>query len=287
MKESFFESTSKGHKHCIELRRMIAPRFFLTTSLLLVSFVPPVHSSCLQCQFVSSDPSDCIVYGAIDGDLLAWTKADADCLAAYNIKIDSIDVNTVGCGSTSSTSAFVNAIRFGTLPNSIRGGLGSGFFVQGTNGLYSLADSITVDGTSYSCEDSESACYTALQTYFASGTGATEMEQVCDTVRNQVAVDRELEQSTVRIQMCQDPTTGSAVCGDLVQEMEERVDVYSNKACSAFGLGPGSIAIPGCDGVSSTTTTTATATGTSSASKMGALIALDTILALGIAGLVY
>ena len=228
-----------------------------TATLLLSLLLSTTVSAQTCCRFTSSDSADCVVYGAIDGDLVAWTKASEACRDAYNIKIASIDVDAVGCGATISTSAFVNAIRFESIPNSVRGGIGTDFFVQQDNGVYVLADSITVDGTTTSCE-SESDCYTALRNYFGTSTGEQELTQVCETVRNMAAVDREKEQSTVRIQMCQEPTTGASVCGALAAEVSLRQSAFPDKACSAFGIGPGTMALPGCEGADSSTTTSVT-----------------------------
>jgi hypothetical protein len=204
------------------------------------------------------------VYGPIDGTLVAWTRASSDCLNAYNIKIASLDPASVGCNTDPvNVNAFVNAIRFETIPNSVLGGLGgdNDFFVQDAAGIYSLNDSIVVAGESYDCQTSESDCYTALKTYFESTTGAAEIADVCDTVINQVLVDRALEQSTVRIRLCQEEETSSssgsaAACQVLADQVAAKKAEYPNTMCSGFGFGPDPIAIPGCDEDGRTTTTT-------------------------------
>jgi hypothetical protein len=62
------------------------------------------------------------------------------------------------------------------------------------NTLYVLKDQITVNGQSYDCETSESDCYNAMKAYFSSSPGSDEMMDVCETIVDKVAVDRELEQ---------------------------------------------------------------------------------------------
>lgn len=115
----------------------------------LLPLCTPIYGECDQCQFTSNDAEDCKVYGAIDDRLIAWNKASSDCLDLYNIVIDSIDPSLVGCDSPRNVNFFVNGIKFETIPNSVRGGLGEsegGFFEQ-QNGVYVLNNTITIDGT--------------------------------------------------------------------------------------------------------------------------------------------
>ena len=130
----------------------------------------------------------------------------------YNILIASIDPSTVGCSNPRNVNSFVNGIKFETIPNSVRGGLGiseGGFFEQ-QNGVFVLKDSITIDGNTIDCQASESDCYNAMKDYFAVSPGVDEMDQVCETVVNKVTVDRELEQSTVRNRLCTDVKAGAS-----------------------------------------------------------------------------
>jgi hypothetical protein len=229
--------------------------------LLLLSFCLATNAECDQCQFTSDDAEDCKVYGAIDGELIAWNKAGSDCLAHYSIGISSIDPSSVGCGNPRNVNSFVNGIKFETIPNSVRGGLGvseGGFFVQ-QNGIYVLKDTITVNGNTIDCEASESNCYNAMKEYFATSPGAEEMNQVCDTVNNQVAVDRELEQSTVRNQICSDIKANvvpPTVCEPLASQVSGEVAANPTKDCSGFQFGPGTMPIPGCKGVENAAGTT-------------------------------
>ena len=221
----------------------------------LLPFCTPIYGECDQCQFTSNDAEDCKVYGAIDDRLIAWNKASSDCLDLYNIVIDSIDPSLVGCDSPRNVHSFVNGIKFETIPNSVRGGLGEsegGFFEQ-QNGVYVLKNTITIDGTTIDCEASESDCYNAMKDYFAVDPGLTEMNEVCETVVNKVAVDRELEQSTVRNRLCTDAKAGASlpsVCEPLGSQVSEEVQSNPDKDCSGFQFGPGNQIPPGCDGVS-------------------------------------
>lgn len=258
------------------------PLLKILVSLIVVVVVSAQSSnnSCDQCRFggADNDTADCKVYGQIGGTLVAWTRASADCLNAFNIKIASTDPTSVGCNTDPiNANAFVNAIRFETIPNSVLGGLGgdNDFFVQDAAGIYSLNDSIVVAGQSYDCETSESDCYTALKTYFESTTGAAEMADVCDTVIDQVLVDRELEQSTVRIRLCQEEEeeeetsssseSAAAVCQVLADQVAAKKAELPNTVCSGFGFGPDPIAIPGCDDDDGRTTTTTGGTSTGAA----------------------
>jgi hypothetical protein len=247
------------------------PLLILVCLIVVVVVSAQSNNSCDQCRFGGNDAADCKVYGQIDGTLVAWTRASSDCLDAFNIKIASIDPASVGCNTNPvNVNTFVNAIRFQTIPNSVLGGLGgdNDFFVQDAAGIYSLNDSIVVAGQSYDCQTSESDCYTALKTYFESTTGAAEMADVCDTVIDQVLVDRELEQSTVRIRLCREeeeetsPESATA-CQVLADQVAAKNDELPNTECSGFGFGPDPIAIPGCDDDDDgrTTTTGGTSTG--------------------------
>jgi hypothetical protein len=250
-------------------KRMITWGLQLSLLVYLIPAAIAQSSSCDQCRFgADDDTSACKVYGQIDGTLVPWTRASRDCLDVYSIQIATVDPATVGCTTTTdddpaaNVNAFVNAIRFETLPNSVRAGFGLDFFVQDstrTSTYYVLNDSITVVGTTYDCQASENDCYnTALKTYFATDDeGRAEMADVCGTVQAKAFVDRELEQSTVRIRLCQeelsssssstasDNTSSSSACQALAVEVAAKMAEFPDQDCSGFGLGPVT-AIPGC-----------------------------------------
>eukprot|EP00980_Cylindrotheca_fusiformis_P016955 scaffold5159_cov112-Cylindrotheca_fusiformis.AAC.9 len=222
------------------------------------------ESEC-PCLFDGDDADDCIVYGALDGELKAWPKADQDCLDAYSIKIDAPDP-TLTC---SSANSFVNALKNGALSSSsAKFGLGipfGGFFDESTTNadIPVLKDSITIDGTTYDCSTSESDCYNAMKPYFASDSaGQKEMEDVCDTLEGNVRVAQETAQSVLRTRICQesrDTADGNipSACSEMHEEMKPELATYSTMNCGGFGAGPGTRELPACGEGSSASTITA------------------------------
>lgn len=218
---------------------------------------------CDQCQFDSNDASDCTVYGTINGILVEWSRASQECLDAYDIKINTPDPSIVGCGNTPNINSFVNAIRFGTLENSVLGGLGNEFFVQGANGIYSLSDAITVNGESFDCKASESNCYNAMKDYFATTTGMREMQDVCGTLRAKVINDKENEQGILRTRLCQEIQMDGVVdaCSILGGQVNQQMEKYPDKDCSGFAFGTAAVTVPGCEGAATNTGGGATSNG--------------------------
>lgn len=221
--------------------------------LLLATFGVSFTLACDQCFFTSEDAEDCRVYGNIDGVLVAWTRASKQCLDSYNLKVTGVDPFSAGC-DPESVNTFVNAVRLGTIPNSVLAGLGvanGGFFEPGAGGSYVLKSTITVDRQTISCEGSSSDCYTAMRSYFADGApGQQERNDVCSTILTRVANDREVEQATSRIRICQDIMDGlvpSVSCGNLVDEVQTAMDQAPDKLCSGFGFGSGTSVAPGCE----------------------------------------
>lgn len=240
-----------GIAHFVSLTMPLCNRKLL--AVLLLSLFISTRGECDQCKFTQNDPSSCKVYGLVDGKLVAWHKASTDCLDLYPVGIASINPDSVGCGDPRNVNSFVNAIKFESIPNSVRGGLGVGevgFFVQ-QNGVYSLKDEITVNGNTIDCEASESDCYNAMKEYFAVSPGLEEMNQVCDTINNKIAVDRELEQSALRNQLCTETKAGTdhpSACEPLASQVDEQVAANPSKDCSGFQFGTQNMTIPGCEG---------------------------------------
>ena len=202
----------------------------------------------------TDDLTTCKDYGLIDNtDLIGWNAASQECLNSYNIKITSLDPST----SCSSSNSFVNSLRMGDLSTSqSKLGLGmpydGGFFIQNpnNNNIPMLKDTITIDGATYDCKESESNCYNAMKPYFESNpTGQKEMKDVCDKLQNQVKVDRQLEQSTIRIRLCSEIKENTSIdtsCDKLTEQVQEHIKKHPTKDCSAFGFGTGTTTIPGC-----------------------------------------
>jgi hypothetical protein len=81
---------------------------------------------------------------------------------------------------------------------------------------------------------------------------ASEMQAIGVSLYDQQAVSREKEQSLVRIRLCSDSgtSTSSSRCETLSTQVQEVLAANPSKYCSAFGLGPASYTIPGCDNAS-------------------------------------
>jgi hypothetical protein len=229
-------------------------------AIIVVLASPAASSTCAEypvCQFNDEDSSDCRDYGLVNNAILVpWYVGSQDCMDAYNIQITSIDPST----SCASASAFVNSLRFGDLSSSTsKLGLGvsqDGFFEQqdGSGGTTTivLKDNITIDGTTYDCTASEADCYNAMKPYFESNEdGMLEMQQVCETLYDKVRADKQLEQSTLRIRLCDVASSGSAVdgtCEPLATQVAGEAEAYGVTKCSALGFGVGNKTIEPCGG---------------------------------------
>ena len=208
---------------------------------------------CDACEFTNDDPSDCLVYGKLDGTIIGWSKTSQACLDSFNIKNQAVNPVTLqgmfpnSDGSDGSITSFVNFLRFdvGSVVYSIRAGFSS-FFFESSPGIVTFKSQITIDGTQYSCQSSESSCWTALRGYFGEEPGATEMKQVGASLWNQERTSRELEQSLSRIRLCavidgsETPDDNVAsICQGIYQQMVTERNRNSGLACSAFAFGPG------------------------------------------------
>lgn len=237
---SVLDATS--HKlHRIEVSStvtMMMPAWLLLVVLLLLpTFLHAEDVQCDACLFDGGDSDGCIVYGSIDGELATWSLGSEDCLAVYKITIATPDPSVI-CASVNS---FVADVRFGFLASSsARAGLGvaaGGFFDETDSGLV-LSDNITINSIDYDCTVSAADCYNAMKDYFATPPGSDEMDDVCTKLVRQVRVDKELEQSTLRIRLCGEYPNLPDVCQLLADQVASAVEEYPDKQCSAFGFGP-------------------------------------------------
>ncbi|GAX17862.1 hypothetical protein FisN_18Hh066 [Fistulifera solaris] len=212
------------------------------------------YAQCDACLYTADDATDCKDYGQLGGELVAWPRASQECLDVYQIKVAQQNVASI----CTYASAFVNAFRVGDMQSSDAAlGLGAseGFFFEqdpSNNNIPKLKDSITVSGTAYDCSDDPTDCWNALKAYFEVGApGHAEMEQVCETLENKNRVNLQLEQSTVRIRLCEelqnDVTTTE--CAELEAMIQELGAANPDLACSAYGFGIGDATIPGCEDV--------------------------------------
>jgi hypothetical protein len=244
-----------------------------------------VSASCNQCQFNDNDATDCKVYGQLgDGNLIPWTKASQDCLDIFDIKDEAIDPNTlVGVfpnpdGSNGNANSFINYLRFnsGSVANGIKLSFDI-FFQEGNDSLAVLKDTIDVAGISYDCKSSESNCYNAMKTYFGTSPGSSEMQAIGVSLYDQQALSREKEQSLVRIRLCSDNGASTSSCEPLSAQVQEVLAANPSTFCSAFGLGPASYAIPGCNNNNPSTTGSSSTTNPTS----GAPWEMPTMVLLG------
>lgn len=99
-------------------------------------------------------------------------------------------------------------------------------------------------------------CWNELKIYFeVGGPGEAEKEQVCETLENKNRVNLQLEQSTVRIRLCDELRNGvtASECADLEAMVQAMGETYPDLACSAYGFGVGDATIEGCEGLTAAT----------------------------------
>ena len=241
---------------------------------------------CKACLFDGNDPADCIVYGKVGDEIVEWNTGDGECKGYYQIAITGINPTT----SCRSINDFVNSLRFGDLQYSdSKLGLGAAseggaFFYQNTdaNNRIDMVDSITINGETTNCAASANNCWTVMKAYFGdNGEGAKEMAQVCETLFNKVRVDRNLEESTLRIRLCMEEKEGNVIiseCYPVAQQVKDLMKTNPDLDCSGFGFESPLTSVPGCEKaleeVSSSTastggtSTSSTARETSGSSKM-------------------
>lgn len=229
--------------------------FRLLLSFLLLSQQATVASAaCNACLFDGEDPASCIIYGKVDDEVIEWNSSTRECRAFFDIAIASLDPNT----SCQSTNAFVNSLKFGDLASSTsKLGLGvssdgGAFFTQDDSNRVVLEASITIDGETTNCETSESGCYSKMNGYFSEGDGAKEMADVCEKLYNQVRVDRNLEESTLRNRICFELAEGSVVpldCNPLAVQVGDVRTSNPEQDCSGYGFETPLSSVPGCEDV--------------------------------------
>lgn len=232
----------------------------LSLSLFLLSALSPATTKaqeCKACTFDGNDAADCIIYGKIDDQVVEWSAANIECKEEYNIAISGIDPSS----SCASANSFVNSLRFGDLQNSMsKLGLGvasegGAFFEQNPDNMnqIDIIDTINISGEAENCVDSPSDCWNAMKVYFNDGgDGAKEMAQVCETLFDKVRVDKNLEESTLRIRICMEITDGTTVslsCEPLAQQVKDAMEANPDTDCSGFGFEAPLSSVAGCEDV--------------------------------------
>jgi hypothetical protein len=216
------------------------------------------------------------VYGHLgDGELIPWNRANQTCLEEFNIKVSSIDADRMFamCPYPNSTDASLQLLFA-----EFRGNPGPAikaiqayypqFWVESstTPGTYVLVDTINdQQNNPIECESSENLCWGAIKEYFSANPEA--IDTACREFHDRYAFERELEQSTIRIRLCQE--AGSTACEPLASQVIEIQELKPNKACSAYGLGPGNTPLPNVTCKAPTTTYNPSTPTSSSFRKLG------------------
>jgi hypothetical protein len=223
------------------------------------------EQGCDSCRYDGSDAdTDCKVYGQLGDDvLIPYHRASQDCLDAHNIKVEAVDATMLTTmfpnadGSDANVNAFISWLKndSGVAVNAILSSLDFFFVESSTNGQKPVfQDEIVVEGVTYDCSASESDCWNALKSYFESSDEGQEiLVSVGEDLYSKAAVGRELEQSTVRIAICNNGALASdGSCDVLAAQIDELKMAHADKSCSAFGLGPAENAIAGCENADGT-----------------------------------
>lgn len=226
----------------------------LLSFLLLSQQTAVVSAACNACLFDGQDPASCVIYGKVDDEVVEWSTSSRECRAFFDIAITSLDPNT----SCQSVNAFVNSLKFGDLQSSTsKLGLGvssdgGAFFTQDDSNRIVLQPSITINGETTNCETSESGCFSKMNAYFSEGDGAQEMADVCQTLFNQVRVDRNLEESTLRNRICFELAEGGVVpldCNPLAVQVGDIRASNPTQDCSGYGFETPLTSVAGCEDV--------------------------------------
>lgn len=232
----------------------------LSQRLLTLLIFLSVLNSCVgqelcACRFnvPPEDEAGCRVYGQLgDRVLIPWFRGSQECMDTYNIKVRAIDEQTLslmcpnGDGSGASASSFVNFLRFtgSAASNGIKLSYPQFFTEEPGTTRVVFTDTITDDsGATLDCDANESACWKEVRDFFSEN--PSELAKACIDLFNRQANDLELEQSTLRIRLCQEMSTSE--CEPLWGQIDDFATDSSNdppRACSAYGLGPAGLELP-------------------------------------------
>jgi hypothetical protein len=244
-------------------------RYFVTTVDATENVTTHPSTMYCSCQYnvPFEDEADCRSYGQLGDDvLIPWYRANQTCLDEYQIKSVAIDRDVLLeiCPYENATDADVqlilNEIRFNPSPatRAIQASYPL-FWIESntTIGSYELVSVINDGRNNPNCELSETLCYNTIREYFT--LFPNELGTACQEFHARNRYDTDLEQSTIRIRLCQEVgaasttssnTDGSVVnvvapsCEPLITQIIETKSQNPSKACSAFGLGPGTKELP-------------------------------------------
>ncbi len=213
----------------------------------------PTYCSC-QYNVPYEAEADCRSYGQIGDDvLIPWCRANQTCLDEYQIRVAAIDrdVLLAICPYDNATDVdiqfLLNEIRYNPSPatRAIQASYPL-FWIESNDttsvGSYELVDVIYDGRNNPNCVTSETLCYNTIREYFT--IHPNDLGTACQEFHARQRFDLDLEQSTLRIRLCQEVAVPS-VCEPLVSQIREIQNQNPSKACSAFGLGPGTqVVIP-------------------------------------------
>mmetsp|Transcript_7590 Transcript_7590/g.16772 ORF Transcript_7590/g.16772 Transcript_7590/m.16772 type:complete len:309 (+) Transcript_7590:3-929(+) len=235
----------------------------LTAALLLttapVSATEEVVSkSCNACTFWPEyDTKDCKVYGELHtGGLIAYDRASETCLDYYNVQVESITLETLkpifptpdGEGGNvellidllrdeaDATSGAVYDLKRYSLPRFFREPPGT------EDQPLIFVETIQLGITRFDCTNNNgNDCWPALREYLSQPGSAGELSILGRRLWHAVQHEKEVEQQTVRMSICQDKVPSQTVCGNLVTQIENqwRGMTTGIDNCDLFGLGPG------------------------------------------------
>jgi hypothetical protein len=202
------------------------------------------------------EEADCRSYGQLgDQNLIPWYRANQTCLDEYQIKISALDEETLWamCPYENSTNVSIqllmNEIRYNPSPatRAIQAAYPDFWFESNvTAGTYELVDVVHDSRNNPNCVESATLCWSAIREYFT--IHIDEVGVICKELHARNRFDRDLEQSTVRIRLCQEvdlsANESSSVCERLLGQVGEVKSMNPSTACSAFGLGPGTQQLP-------------------------------------------
>ena len=289
-----------SHRHFLLLQKNVTQSFTFAShfTMMHVSFVSIVvfyavlllpatgaqAVSYCSCRYnvPFEDEVECRSYGQLGDDvLIPWYRANQTCLDTYQIKVSAIDSEILFdiCPYENATDADVqvllNEIRYN--PSAATRAIQASFptFWMESNttvGSYELVDVIYDGRNNPNCIVSETLCYNTIREYFT--TQPSELGSACKEFHARHRFEKDEEQSIVRIRLCQEVdstnSTDLSNCEPLVSQIITIKNSNPSKACSAFGLGPGTQQdFPTCSGNNATNVTSSTRGTRASYQSMG------------------
>jgi hypothetical protein len=182
--------------------------------------------------------------------LIPWYRASADCLDAFRIKVTALDASQLSniCVNGGSASALVNFIRFD-------GSAAANALASTLSPQYLVDTSANQDGSSYSlnativssadnttildCVISSTNCWSEIRRVLQANTQLR--STLCQELYARAANGLELEQSTVRIAICNNLGSSTAInavnCTDLLTQIQDISANDTSVACRPLDWG--------------------------------------------------